>query len=119
MGKMRFGVAHRILYEAQAAEQRLNKFSRQLEKGGPLVGGNAALQEYLESANKLNSDVIGEMTMHIEKLHEVLNEAGWWHRQTAKSLLIGISEEIRIFQEIMVEHSYDKMVSSSSSDMGS
>lgn len=113
MGKMQFGVAHRILYEAQVAEKKLKKFSRQLEKGGPLVGGNAALQDYLESANKLNSDVVGEMTLHIEKLHEVLNEAGWWHRQTAKSLLMGISKEIRKFQEIMLKHSYDKMVLSS------
>lgn len=109
MGKMRFGVAHRILYEAQAAEQNLKKFNRQLEKGGPPVGDHAALQDYLESAYKLNSDVVGEMTVHIEKLHEVLNKAGWWHRQTAKSLLIGISEETRKFQEIMVKHSYDKM----------
>ncbi|MBI5889085.1 MAG: hypothetical protein HZB47_00200 [Nitrosomonadales bacterium] len=102
MGKMRFGVAHRILYEAQTAEQNLKSVIRQLEKRSPLVGDGVALQDYLANAYKLNSDVIAEMTVHIEKLHEVLNEAGWWHRQTAKSLLIGISEEIRKFQEIMM-----------------
>lgn len=108
MGKMRFGAAHRILSEAQAAEKKLKKLNQLLVKRPP-VGGKVEIQDYLESVNKLNSDVVEEMTIHIEKLHEVLNEAWWWQRQIAKSLLIGISDEIRRFQEIMVGHTYDKM----------
>lgn len=109
MGKMRFGIAHRILSDAQAAEQKLKEFNRLLETS-PLVGVNCDLQHHLDSAYKLNSDVVEEMTMHIEKLHKVLNEAWWWHRQIAKSLLIGISEEILKFQKIIVEHNCEKMI---------
>lgn len=112
MGKMRFGIAHRILHGAQAAEQKLKELNRQLERG-TLIGDNLEIQDYLESANKLNSDVMEEMAVHIEKLHTVVNEARWWHRQIAKSLLMDISKEIQKFLEIMVKHNYERIILSS------